>query len=179
MLSQLDFPLVNSLSCSRRDAAATVISSRRDWRIRLTPSFIHESKGGFVSVCLFVHWFVTTVPLSMKLGEMINHRQDNGKNIIPHRIHSGVFKMAQQAKLLSPSRWIPQTLLRPILTKTCRSKVSHLLKNDFLAQRGSRNYCSKHSDMFVTDCPSFVGEKTLTVAMSQLCLQVCVCRLLC
>lgn len=31
-------------------------------------------------------------------------------------------------------------------------------------KEGSYNYSSKHSDMFVTDCPSFVGEPTRSLS---------------
>lgn len=35
-----------------------------------------------------------------QLKFMINHRRGNCKNIIPHRLHSGIFKMARWGKLL-------------------------------------------------------------------------------
>lgn len=121
-----------------------------------------------MSVYLFVHWFVTTVPLSMKLGEMmyefiINHRQENSKNIITHQLHSGIFKMARQGKLLCYSlhHMNPCVPSWQNLQKWC---VSPFQKLHFLGKRGSYNYSSKHGDIFVTDCPSFVREKTRSLS---------------
>lgn len=124
----------------------------------------------------FVHWFVTTVPLFLKLGEMmyqfkINHRQGNSKNIIPLRLHSAIFKMARRGKLLCYPlhhvRFLRHPWL-PFFDETWRNDAPHLFekkKLHFLAKRGSYNYSSKHGDMFLTDCPSFVGgEKTRSLS---------------
>lgn len=167
------------------------MSSRRErhWKIRLTHSFIHVSKNGLgvsLFVCSLVCHHCST--FHEKLWGMINHRQERRKkNIIPHRRHSGIFKMARRAKPLCYAlhhMWFPQTPLCPILTKK-KKKPGEMMRLTFSkttlpGQKGGKLQLQLKTQWHVCYWLSLIcgGANALTVASSQLCLQVCFRRLL-
>lgn len=137
-------------------------------KIGLLNPFIHLSKEGAFCVTLLVRCFVTTAPLSWKLcgGEMMYEvtGRKTVKNIISHRrLHSGIFQNGTGGSCLllpPPSRVISPTTLPPIFDKTRKNDAPHLFKNyTSWPKEEATIIAPKHGDMFVADCPSFVGEK--------------------
>lgn len=151
-------------------------------------SFFHTRIKGRL-LCQLICLFTSLSPLfhfPRNSGKW-SVRQESGENIATHQVHSGIFEMAQQARLLCYSLhhvWFLWHPLCPILTKTWRNDTFHLYQKRIkitLPGQERKLHLQLGKGWHVYYCLSLIcgTEDMFTVASPQLCLQVCFCHLLC